>query len=280
MKKLVEKCVEKSVEKWWKSVIRNRQYHVIQKENLSLSTPRNALSVRPSVRYKENTWSTGLQRTKTDLYSSFMKTTITMGRRWDFPWGWLASTMTAWTGRWRRGSTLPTLGDNFWWTGGVSWEEWGSRGRDIGGGEQISKLNYQDGGAPAQLSVTRGVILMQTWRPRPLGQGVVLRELMSYLVWCQKDGEETRQEEARGDGGEKGGTIIFGGFLWYCTSWSLSLSWRESDSSLIFSAVLLFMSVLDKESISKVLANKCWDKLFKPLNAVEDKLEIYYDYFW
>ena len=74
-------------------------------------------------------------------------------------------------------------------------------------------VNYQDGGAPAQLSVTGGVILMQTWRPRPLGQGVVLRELMSYLVWCQKDGEETRQEEARGDGGEKGGTIIFGGFI-------------------------------------------------------------------
>ena len=72
-------------------------------------------------------------------------------------------------------------------------------------------VNYQDGGAPAQLSVTGGVISMQTWRPRPLGQGVVLRELMSYLVWCQKDGEETRQEEARGDGGEKGGTIIFGG---------------------------------------------------------------------
>ena len=27
---------------------------------------------------------------------------------------------------------------------------------------------------------------------------------------CQKTGEETRQEESRGDGGEKEGTFVFG----------------------------------------------------------------------
>ena len=37
-----------------------------------------------------------------------------------------------------------------------------------------------------------------------------LRELLLDLFWCQKTGEETRQEESRGDGGEKEGTLLFG----------------------------------------------------------------------
>ena len=38
-----------------------------------------------------------------------------------------------------------------------------------------------------------------------------LRELLWDLFLCQKTGEETRQEESRGDGGEKEGTFVFRG---------------------------------------------------------------------
>ena len=40
---------------------------------------------------------------------------------------------------------------------------------------------------------------------------IVVREHLWDLFLCQKTGEETRQEESRGDGGEKEGTLIFGG---------------------------------------------------------------------
>ena len=69
----------------------------------------------------------------------------------------------------------------------------------------------------------------------PCGQGVSGTLL---LHWWQLFGEETRQEESGGEGGERGSLRDF--------SFSLLLK-SESDSNLNFIAVfVLFVSVLDE----------------------------------
>ena len=57
--------------------------------------------------------------------------------------------------------------------------------------------------------------MMQTWRPRPSWSGGS-RGSSWRISLCQKTGEETRQEESRGDGGEKEGSSFLGKVKVFC----------------------------------------------------------------
>ena len=81
------------------------------------------------------------------------------------------------------------------------------------GGEEIEIWGFfirEEVPLPSYL-VLDELTMMQTRRPRPLWPVGSSGSSCYHLFWCRKNGEETRQEEPRGDGGEKGGAFIFGG---------------------------------------------------------------------
>ena len=68
------------------------------------------------------------------------------------------------------------------------------------------------------------------------------------MHWWQLFGKETRQEESGGEGGEKEGTLIFGG----CES--------ESFSAVIFyffSCLVIYCQCLIRADAESTCANKC-----------------------